>query len=551
MDRRSFLAVHKLPVLKRASTTPVPPPSGLAPYTGAWTKNEINHLLKRTMFGATKADVDYFGSFSLGEAINKLLNPASPLPSPPLNDYNNATVTDPAVPLGQTWVDNPTNDGIINNYRRASFKKWWTGVLINQDRSLREKMTLFWSNHFSTETAIIGLSNPVYHLHDLLRKNALGNFKELVKAVTIDAGMLRYLNGYLNTATAPDENYARELQELFTLGKDAAVQYTEDDVKKAAKVLTGWRINGTTFESFFDPSKHDTGPKQFSSYYNNTLIAGRSGTNGALETDDLISMLFTKNEVSKFICRKLYRWFVYYKMDATVEANVIEPLAAIFRNSNYEIKPVLSALLQSEHFFDAANQGCQIKSPVDLVIGCMRECQVAFPNSATELLDAYGMWNYIFNWMASMNQNIGDPPNVSGWPSYYQAPQFNEIWINSDTLPKRSRFTDTMILNGYTRNGKKIIIDAVALAGTLSNPSDPNVLLDDLLHIFYRVPISDPSKQTIKQQILLSNQVADHYWTDAWNAYLASPNAMNYSIVNTRLKALLQYLMNLAEYQLS
>src|SRR6185503_4814422 len=213
---------------------------------------------------------------------------------------------------------------------------------------------------------------------------------------------------------------------------------------------------------------------------------------------------------------------------------------------------VLSALFKSEHFFDILNQGCMIKSPVDHAISCLREFNVIFPNSTSEYADAYGMWNYIYNWMVSMNQSIGDPPNVSGWPSYYQAPQFHELWINSDTLPKRNRFTDTMIQSGFTRNGKKIIINGVAFTQTLPNPSDPNALIDDALAILYRMQLSAATKQTIKRQILLSNQTDDLYWNNAWNAYISDPsNLSNYNVVNNRLKSFYQYLMNLSEYQLS
>ncbi len=552
MDRRDFLAASR-----RKEPRPAPPAapyrtlSGLNPYSGPWTRNEVQHLLKRTMFGSRKADIDYFIGRTMDQAVDELLNPTAPLPSPPVNDYSPNTA-DPNVPAGTTWVNNPTSDGTLNSVRRNSFKKWWTGRMINQDRSIRERLTLFWADHFGTETVTVGISHFVYHHHALLRQNALGNFKQLIKSVTIDAGMLRYLNGYLNTNTAPDENYARELQELFTLGKGPTVLYTEDDVKRAARVLTGWRINGSTFTVFWDATKHDTTNKQFSSYYNNTLIAGRTGASGALETDDLINMIFSKDEVSKYICRCLYRWFIYYKIDAAAETNVIEPLATIFRNNNYEIKPVLSTLLKSEHFFDVLNQGSHIKSPVDHVISCLREFNVVFPDPVTLYADAYGMWNYVRGWLTSMNQDIGDPPDVSGWPAYYQAPQFHELWINSDTLPKRNQFTDIMITNGYTRNGRKIIIDAVGFTQTLSNPGDPNALIDDALSILYRVPLSATAKQQMKEQILLSNQSQDYYWTNAWSAYIANPtDQATFNIVNTRLKSLYQFLMNLAEYQLS
>ncbi|HYM93915.1 MAG TPA: DUF1800 domain-containing protein, partial [Chitinophagaceae bacterium] len=527
MDRRDFLTVKRRKVAPEfnGSAAPSRPTSGIDPYAGSWTQNEVTHLLKRTMFGAKKNDLDYFLTKTVSQAVDELLAPSAPFPSPPLNDYSPGT-PDPSVAAGTTWINNPTNDGTLNNARRSSFKKWWTGVMLNQDRSIREKMTLFWANHFGTETVTIAISHFIYNHNALLRQNALGNFRQLIKSVTVDPGMLRYLNGYLNTASAPDENYGRELQELFTIGKDPVnnlAPYAEDDVKKAARVLTGWRINGNTFVSYFDSTRHDTTNKQFSSFYNNTIITGRTGPNGALETDDLLDMIFAKDEVSAFIVRKLYRWFVYYKIDDAAETNVIQPLAAIFRSNNYDIKPVLSTLLKSEHFFDVLNQGCQIKSPVDHVISCMREFEVVFPDPVTQYADAYGMWNYIYNWSVSMNQNIGDPPNVSGWPAYYQTPSFYELWINSDTLPKRNRFTDTMINSGYTRNGKKIIINAVAFTQLLPNPGDPNALIDDTLAILYRLSLSSQTKQTIKEQILLSNQTQDYYWTNAWTAYIANP----------------------------
>lgn len=552
MDRRDFLtATRKRPSATKSPIQTFRTQSGLNPYSGPWTRNEVQHLLKRTMFGSKKADIDYFASRTIDQAVDELLNPTTPLPSPPLNDYS-PTTADPGVPAGSTWINNPTTDPNLNNARRVSFKKWWAGVMLGQDRSTREKLTLFWADHFGTETNTINISHFIYKHNDLLRNGCLGNFKTLVKNVTTDPGMLIYLNGYLNAAAAPDENYARELMELFTIGKGPTVAYTEDDVKKAARILTGWRINTNTYTAYFDPSKHDINGKQFSSYLNNTVIAGQSGANGALETDALIDMIFTKDEVSKYICRSLYRWFVYYTLDAAAETNVIEPLATIFRNNNYDVKPVLSALFKSEHFFDVLNQGCLIKSPVDQVIGCMREYGVLFPPVASAYADSYGMWGYIRNWLSLMGQDIGDPPNVSGWPAYYQEPAFHEIWINSDTLPKRNQFTDIMVLNGYTRNGKKIIIDTIAFTQTLSNPGDPNTLVNDALAVLYRVPLSDTVKQSIKQSILLSGQTQDYYWTNAWNAYLADPtNMTTTAIVANRLKSFYQYLMNLSEYQLS
>ncbi len=529
-------------------------PAGLQVYSGSWTEQERIHLLKRTMFGVKRTDLDYFKNKTMVETVDELLNPVSPLPDPPVKEYTtgNATVPDTQVAAGTTWVNDPSADGTIASLRRASFKKWWMGVMIHQDRSLREKMTLFWHNHFSTETNDVGNAQYVYKHHHLLRTNALGNFKYLTKAVTTDPAMLVYLNGQLNTKTAADENYGRELQELFCCGKGPDSLYTESDVKAAAKVLTGWRNNATSITSYFDLNRHDTTNKSFSAFYKNTLIQGRSGANaGELELDDLLNMIFSVDEVAKYICRRLYRWFVYYDIDATVEANVIVPMAGLLRDAQYEIKPVLSALLKSEHFYDTLSRGCLIKSPVDLVVGMCRELNVAF-QPQEDYVTNYGFYNYLVNWLASMQQNIGDPPDVSGWKAYYQEPQFYEIWINSDTLPKRNQFTDLMMVNGYTFNGKKLQIDGVELVKFLSDPANPNQLIDDLTAVMYRINISPASKAQLKKDILLSGQLNDQYWTDAWNTFISTPgNASNTTSVKNKIRDLIKYLMNLAEYQLA
>ncbi len=556
MDRRDFLTAHKT---NKTVTSPTVIPtrtlSGINPYTGTWGKNEIIHLLKRTMFGAKKTDVDYFATRTLNQTVDELLTPTAASPTPPLKEYVTTTtlgtVPDTSVLQGTTWVNDINNDGTVQSQRRASYKKWWTGVLINQDRSIREKMIFFWIDHFGNESTDIGNANWVYKQHELIRQFCLGNFKQLVQTITKDMAMLRYLNGYLNTATAPDENYGRELQELFSLGKGPDSKYTEADVKEAAKVLTGWQVNGTTYQTIFTANRHSTVNKQFSSFYNNTVITGRTGaTAGDLELTDLINMIFAQQEVAKYIVRKFYRWFVYYDIDANTETNVITPLADIFRNSNYDIKPVLSALFKSEHFFDVANQGCVIKTPADIVIGSIREFNVAMP-LATDWDTSYGHWNTLYSWMVNMGLNLHDPPNVAGMPAYYQEPTYHEVWITADTLPKRNQFTDIMTNTGYTRNGFKMQFDFVAFARTFFNSGNPNDLVDEALTFMYRLGISPQVKQQTKTQLLLSNQQYDYYWTNAWAAYNANPTTANLNIVNTRLKDLFRYLMNLSEYQLS
>ena len=560
MDRRDFLTAKRRKKNKELVHTAQPEStrlitSGLNPYSGPWTETEIIHLLKRTMFGAKRSDIVYFKSRTVGQSVDELLNPTAPQPAPPIKEYATSTTVgvnaDGNIAQGTTWINDINSDGTVQSQRQSSYKKWMTGNLINQDRSIREKIVLFWIDHFGNEANDVGVTNWIYKQHDLIRQNALGNFKTMIDLITKDVAMLRYLNGYLNVATAPDENYGRELLELFTIGKGPGSGYNENDVKETAKALTGWQINGTTYTSFFNSARHSIVNKPFSSFFNNTVITGRTGaTAGQLELTDLINMIFNTQEVAKFMVRKFYRYFVYYDIDATTEANIITPLADIFRANNYQIKPVLTTLFKSEHFFDKLSQGCFIKTPADQVIGALREMNAQFP-ALTDWDTNYGMWNFFYATMVNTGQNLHDPPNVSGLPAFYQKPLYHEIWINSDSLPKRNQYTDFMINTGFTRNGLRVRFDLVPYVSMFYNPGNPNDLIDEAIRFVYRNEVTTETKKLIKTQILLSNQQWDYYWTNAWMAYQASPTTANFNIVNTRLKQLFQYLFNLAEYQLA
>jgi hypothetical protein len=211
---------------------------------------------------------------------------------------------------------------------------------------------------------------------------------------------------------------------------------------------------------------------------------------------------------------------------------------------------VLSALFRSRHFYDTLSQGCQIKSPVDQVVGLCREFDIAFP--PTDYVAQYVHWNYVRNWAAQIQQNIGDPPDISGWKAYYQTPNYYGIWINSDTYPKRNQFQDTLIMTGYTANSHKIMIDPVAYAKTFPNPGDPNMLISDIVGHLLRLPLSSTLRNQLKKDILLSGQDQDYYWTNAWTAHVGSPTDMGaLRTVQKRLQDLVKYIMNLPEYQLA
>jgi len=544
MDRRQFLTLSPDRHQTRTANTIARTDSGITPYTGTWDTLQRIHLLKRTLFGVSPANINTFNSLSMQQAVDTLLT-AQPDPAPPVNNYGiDATGVTP----GATWVKAPLGDEMLERKRIASYKAWWTGQMINQPASIHEKMVLFWHNHFVTETGMVNDSRFIYQYNLTLRKHALGNFRDLTKAITLDPAMLVYLNGYLNSKGAADENYARELHELFTVGKGPDSHYTEDDVRATARVLTGFRVDRTNIVSLFDTTQHDITNKTFSSFYSNKVISGKTGTEGATELDDLLKIIFLQPEVAKFICRKLYRFFVYYDIDAATEQNVITPLADIFRSSGYDIKTTLNALFTSEHFFDPLNMACLIKSPADFCIGVCREYGIPF---ASDYTNQYKGWAVVHDRAAAMLQNFGDPPLVAGWEAYHQAPSFHELWINTDTLPKRNRFTDGLVgSTGF--NGLRI--DTLAFANQLPNPQDPVALVADSLDILYRVGVSVALKDFLKNTILLSGQAPDsnYYWTQAWQAWKASPgDATLKDNVETRLQALYKYIMDLSEYQLS
>lgn len=545
MDRRQFLTLSTTSG-KTAKVQPARTLSGIAPYTGTWGTEQMVHLLKRSLFGATPADLNWCRGMSIEQAVDALLT-NGPVPAPPVNNYG-ADAT--GVAPGATWVNSSRGDDELDRARTNSYKAWWLDVMINQSRSIQEKMVLFWHNHFVTEMDMVNNARYTYKYNTLLRQLGLGNFKDLTKAVSIDPAMLVYLNGNLNSKEAADENYARELHELFTVGKGPDSHYTEDDVRATARVLTGYRINDTTITSYFDSSKHDVAIKEFSSFYNNRKISGTAGPDGANELNELLDIIFIQPEVAKFICRKIYRFFVYYEIDDATEQNVIAPLADVFRSNQYNILPVLRTLFLSEHFFDPLNMACLIKSPVDFCVGMCREYAIQFP-PASNYTARYDALHRMRERAASMLQDIGDPPLVAGWDAYHQEPQYHELWINTDTLPKRNQLSDTLISDaGYAG----LHIDPIAFAKQMPTPSDPVALVNDSLDLLYRMGVSDTTKAFLKNNTLLFGQSpnSNYYWTDAWNDHINNPgDAGKRDIVHKLLQSLYKYIMNLSEYQLA
>ena len=533
-------------------------------YSGTWSSKEARHLLKRASFGVTQNLVTSAVSLGLTETINKLFE-ENALPDPPLkyqlDGTNEDEINDPGANYGETWVNAPEYPDTatsqernkIYNSRNRSMYAWSFLQMQNAEMSIREKLTLFWHNHFVAEN-----NNPhrEYYYMNVLRTNSLKNFKELVKQITIDTNMLLYLSGSKNTNTAPNENYARELLELFTIGKGDAVgngdytNYTEDDVVEIAKSLTGWRVRGLNntdaLTSYFSNSKHAKGDKNLSHRFNNAIIS----ENGENEYKDLIDTIFEQNECSKFITRKFYRWFVNSEITSEIETNIIEPLAKIIRDNDYDIVPALKKLLSSDHFFESTL--CMVKSPIDLLFSATKSLMVTAPT--TSVNEQYQFALLLYTACTDINQSLLHHPDVAGWKAYYQQPLFYKSWVNSYSLPKRLDYCRIIVTGGDLVIDDKTytvppLVPVLLIATSIANAENPNILITELANQLFNYSIVE-SQITDLKDILIPG-LPDFEWTVEYTNFLANPtdSALRISVEN-KLRSLIAVMVQMSEFQI-
>lgn len=545
--------------------------SGLALYTGSFTDWEKKHLVNRLTAGFRKNDLNLLNGLSVSQAVDLLVPLQANIPSlaPPINNYQNSQADAAGVAYGQTWVNSALQWSVTNHpetgYARiyGSIKNWQAGTYIKSQTAITEKMSLFWY-HFipvqlfqlEQQSAVgINAGRIMYNYLTLLRNNCLGNFKTLIRQICTNPAMMNYLSNQDNTASEPNENFARELLELFTLGKGAESQYTESDVAEAAKVLTGWyteNLEQLNTVTNFIPERHSQDNKIFSAFFSNTVINNRPGTQGALELDDLVNMIFSKQQVvAKYICRRLYRFFVYYDIDANIETNVIAPLAQTFINSNWEIRPVLQQLFKSQHFFDTVNRGVIIKSPLDLFVGFYRVFNMDIsPTDSTNYQALYNAYGSPVYYCELAEQHLMNPPTVSGWRPYYQEPAFHQAWITSDSVQRRYSYLEGLLWGYFYEIEWRV--DHVAWARQSSAPGNPNILVADTIKFLLPVDLSVEKRNQIKTQTLLSGQQTDGYWSGLWTQYNNNPTdqSLQEQVIN-RLRNLYFTIIRLAEFQLA
>lgn len=559
-------------------------------YSLPLSAEQATHLLRRTTFGPTKSQILAFTGISSNLAIDTLLNNINSNPSPPVDLNVTKTTT-----VGQPYIGT-VYDGARNGDYRSYLRNWWIGLMAapTNNPSLAEKLTLFWQNHFVTELPDVDEHRAVYQYFNLIRTSILGNFRDFVYNITKDPAMLKYLNGHDNEKNRPNENYARELQELFVVGaKDFAGNnnYTEDDVKAAARVLTGWRYvnfygTGTTsVGATFNLTRHDTTNKQFSIKYQDplnpslgTVITGRAtnpvgSTAGDLELDDLLTMLFRHPETPKFICRKLYRFFVNPNVTQAVEDNVIAPLANLFKSQDsttgrtFEIKPVIRKLLMSEHFYDVENIGSIVKAPTELVIGTLQF--LGFPSPAfsagnlSSITTYKNYTDYIYSRMSEMQMGILEQPTVFGYDAYYQ-PGLSRNWINASMLGLRNSFGDRMITGQtFSATGVTPIYRAkIDFIGWVDKPataapnyydaSDCVSIVDLLTQNLLATGLNTSQKNFLIDTIMMQN-IPRSSWAVEWNLYKTATAAnltARTTTVRVRLENVMKFLFRMAEYQI-
>jgi len=367
---------------------------------------EARHLLNRTGFEARLADVDAFAVLDRRHAVEKLLGAARSSALTPAPE-GVAAWTPPYV-RRQMAADERKLFQREQVERGLALKGWWLTEMLTTDSQLTERMTLFWHNHFTSSLQKVRDAGLMYRQNLLLRKYALGSFADMLRAVARDPAMLVYLDSATNRRGQPNENFAREVMELFTLGEG---RYGESDIKEAARAFTGWSIDPASGEFLWRPFQHDAGMK---------TVLGRSGD---FQGEDVIEVLLAQPATAEFVVGKLWKEFVSPQPDPAEVARI----ARVFRASGYQIKPALRELLLSAAFWAPENRGALVKSPVELVVGTLRQFDVAFSDPLPFVL-----------LLRNLGQDILSPPNVKGWPG-------GEAWIDTRTLLARKQFLERLM----------------------------------------------------------------------------------------------------------
>ena len=448
----------------------------LAPYVpttdNPWDVEKARHLYRRLGFGTTEANINTILNGTPQAAVDTLVNNAINLPNT-------------AAPAWGYWsfsdYDNYPDQS--NEQRNIWYRQAATDI---QNKDLKGRLSFFWLNHFVTQLESYNHPPYMYQYWDALQTHSLGNFKTFVSEMGLNPAMLLMLNGFENTNTSPNENYARELYELFSLREDNG--YTQQDIEETSRALTGynhWDEFGGTI--FFDESTFDSCPK---------TIFGQTGNWGY---DDVMDILFEQKAdlIATFICEKLYRYFV----SPVISESIIDSLKEIFITGNWEIAPVLSTLFKSAHFFDFNANGHLIKSPYDLVVTYLNELNMTVDVSDEDY------YNFVVYLTAMLGQDIFEPIDVAGW-------QRNQDWINTSTLSGRWLSLEFITWPFWNHDSDQFRQFAINLTG---NSNDPYFIARTIIDFFVPRPLFTTSEYDIATDVFKWNVPQGYYDDGSWN----------------------------------
>lgn len=502
--------------------------TGLSEYAGPWTYTQAAHLLRRAMVGPRHAEITAAVAAGMNATVAQLLTPFTP----ELTLITDFAGQDPQVrpPRDQTSPEYQVFQQNLQQ-RKELIARWQVRTLAISPVSIQERLVLMWSNHFTSETQVVNFAEFMHRQNARIREHSLGNFKEFARAITKDVAMLIYLDGLKNYKTGQriniNENYSRELMELFTMGVtdwSGAPNYTETDVAEGARGLSGYIVTMSSkgidylgLESAFEPTRWDNGQKTY------------LGRTGAWKADDVIDIIFDQRaeQTARYACEKIYRAFVYDVPDRVV----IDEMATLLRSGNWELKPVIERLIKSEHFYDVTNIGALDKSPIDYLVGMIRGLGLGAVPDFTAGTTRFT--RDLMTRLDTLGQLVFDPPNVKGWPG-------GRTWISTSTIAPRQKFALDVIdekLVGVNR-AKIYTFDFAAFAKSFSDFDDAEALVDDMALFLLNTPPSTAERATLLETMLNGSPVYE--WPQVEESQRVD-----------RVKLYLKAIVQLAKFQLT
>ena len=388
----------------------------LAPLSAQkWNNETAAHLLNRAAFGGTPTEIEAARKKGLATIVRELMDANSdaanvrpPAWAHPRNIREMRMEIKGAKDRGENFQEKARQLRMMEGEEILDLRRWWLDRMMNGPAPLLEKMTLFWHGHFATSVQKVRDGYFMWLQNDTLRRNALGNFGALVKKISRDPAMMIYLDLQQSRKEHPNENWARELMELFTVGIG---NYTEQDIRESARAFTGYRIDMTTQQFRFAPLQQDLGTKTF------------MGKTGPLNGDDIVEILVRQPACAQFIGRKIWRYFV----EDEPSPQIVDAVASRIRSHNYEIRPVLREIFSSQEFYSEKAMRTQIKAPVQYIVQTSKLLEAQLPSPTVAQ-----------NAMRQMGQILFAPPNVKGWDG-------GKEWISTSTLLFRYNFANYLI----------------------------------------------------------------------------------------------------------